>query len=160
MTSIISRLFYFRQPMLTQLDHLPIVIHDKMLLLLIWKSRREYKIAIANTKRAYYGKEAAIIVQLASDAEFVRVHVSSFWRKRSYSLPIKKITLSDEARDMLIHQLFPMLLPNWNRKDIRLKAIAGKVKTVYSEYTRPALKLKSRAIHINQYCFDYYHQNL
>lgn len=137
-------LFNFMTPVVYAFQHLDIVLDGKTLLLLTWKFKHNYTLSIQGLKRRYKVKESAVIVKIPSQTDVIEITISSLWRKKKYSILLKRLKLSKEASHLLISQLKPLKMP-----DLRLTEILVSKKTPVINISAPVLK--STVLNVHQF---------
>lgn len=140
-----KQLFSFRKPVIYHLDHLDLVIEDKMLLLLSWKFRHRYKISIPKLKKKYRSRKSAVVLKLPADIKKLEIIVSTFWRKRKFKVVLKKTKLTGEATQHLIRQFKPMKMPEVKVEEAKVNLNEASLNVPIPFLKKPDLK-----IHINK----------
>jgi hypothetical protein len=110
-----------RPPVIYKLEHLDIVIEEKILLLITWQFKRRYPLSIQGHKKKYRQKEEAVIVKLPAQLEQVKIIIGAGWRKRKVILHLKKVKLDEETRQYIIQQFKPFSMPDINLPEIKLR---------------------------------------
>ncbi len=141
--SSLSKFFNFKAPVVYNLEHLDLVIEDKMLLLITWQFKGRYQLSIPTLKKKYRQRESAVLLKVPNHLNVVTIHVSTFWRKRKYKVVLKKLTLDEETSQFIIQQFKPFKMPVLNLAEIELKAQPSIMKLPIPTIYQPHLNIRS-----------------
>jgi hypothetical protein len=130
--SLFKHLLSFKKPSLKNFDYIDIVIEDKMLLLLTWEFVRGYRLSIPSLRKSYYNPNSSVILKIPSQINEIKIIISSFWRKRQYTVRLKKVRLDTETAKYLIQQFKPMPIT-----DLRIGGVNVKNKTPVAKILLP-----------------------
>jgi len=141
--SLGRHLFNFKAPVVYHLEHLDIVVEDKMLLLLSWNFKHKYLLSIPSLKKRYRQQESAVILKVPPNTETINISVSSIWRKRKYKVVLKKFKLDEEISQLIIKQFKPLKMP-----DLIMAEIAMKAQPILANTPLPSLKRSSFSLRL------------
>lgn len=151
-------LFNFRAPVVYDLEHLDIVIEDKMLLLISWQFKRPYLLSIPSLKKKYRNQESAVVLKVPSHLDVISIYVSSGWRKKKYKVVLKKLSLDEGTSQYIIQQFQPFRMPELTLPEIIMKILPSIKKTPNPLLKKQKLELHSLNMNIKSEKFTYPHK--
>lgn len=140
----IRKLLDFSKPKFLNLDHIDIVVEEKTLFLVCWKSKRHHKVRISPLNKAYRNHETAVVLKIPGDTVELTIALHSLWRKRKYRVLLKKVKLDKETAQHLITKFKPV-------KMLRLKTLAFNAVPTFVDTNLPVIVLKKRYFSINTF---------
>ncbi len=132
---LLKNLFDFNKPKFLKLDYIDIVVENKILFLVSWKSKSHNKIKIPRFRRTYHNHETAVILKLPPHTDELTITLHSLWRKRRYKILLKKIKLDKETSLHLITQFRPVEM-------LRLKTPVVNSLWIFRDTNIPVLSVK------------------
>jgi len=139
---LIRRFLDFSKPRFLNLDYIDIVVEEKTLFLLSWKSKRHYKVKISPFNKTYNNHETAIVLKVPASTIELTITLHSFWRKRRYQVLLKKVKLDKETAKHLITKFKPIEM-------IRLKTPVVNAVRTFRGTNLPVIVLKKLSLKIN-----------
>lgn len=105
-----KRALYFKKPVVYQLEYVDIVIVEKALFLVSWKFADRYKLSIPLLKKKYRSSRGSIVLKLPAHIDGIKLIVSTWWRKKEYTIHLKKMQLEPAIAEQLVQQFKPMVM--------------------------------------------------
>jgi hypothetical protein len=154
----VSRYFFnFKKPVFTELDFIDLVVDEKPLFLIVWRSKNAHLLKIKSFKK-YRKSEGSVILLIPSSSNHLTIQLKNIWRSIELRVDIQHTQLDEKTASFLLDKI-KQVKPNgeiiWRtplsmihlqvKQLIILKRIAG-VKN-----TKPVLKqnnFKIKAIHL------------
>ena len=103
--------FDFKRIEIQKLDFVDIIVNEKSLLLLSWKTSRRYFISIPALHMKYTSAFNSIVLKIPDGIDKIKLVISSSWRTRKLIITLKRVELSDKASIYIIKQLIPLKTP-------------------------------------------------
>lgn len=94
---LLKKLADFRQPQFRHLHYINIVVEAKSILLLTWHVTHTNKICIQPGKFIYRTAETAVLCNLPTGIDAIRITLYNCWRSRTVQLPLKPIPIDPET---------------------------------------------------------------
>jgi hypothetical protein len=138
----IKKLLDFSKPRFLKLDYIDIIIEEKTLFLVAWKSKRHHKVKIYPVNKIYYDHETAVVLKIPADTSEVTIILYSFWRKRKYRVFLKKVKLDKETAQHLITKFKPVEM-------LKLKTPVVNAVRTFRGMNLPVIVLKKQDFSIN-----------
>lgn len=134
---LLKKLFDFRKPGFLHLDYIDMVVEEKILFLVSWKSKRHHKVKISPLNKTCFNYETAMVLKVPAHTTELIITIHSFWRKRRYCVSLKKVKLDKKTAQHLVMRFKPV-------KMLRLKTpVANSVRTL-SDTTLSFIVLEKR----------------
>lgn len=114
----IRKLFDFSKPKFLNLDYIDIVVEEKTLFLVSWKSERHHKIKISPLNKTYRHHETAIVLKVPTRTAELTITLHSLWRRRKYRVSLKKVKLDKETAQHLIMRFKPVEMLGLKTPDV------------------------------------------
>lgn len=146
--SVARHLFNFKTPIVCHLEHLDIVIEDKILLLLSWKFRHPYLVSIPSLRKKYRQRESTIILRVPSHIKVINISISSFWRRKKIKVILKKLKLDHGTSRLIIQQFKPLKMPYLTMFDVVIRKQPAVTKSPVPTLKNIKLRLSPREIHL------------
>jgi len=105
-----KRALYFQKPVIYQLEYVDIVIAEKALFLVSWKFADKYKLSMPPLKKKYRSSRGSVVLKLPIHIDDIKLIVSTWWRKKEYTIHLKKIQLEPAIAEQLVQQFKPMAM--------------------------------------------------
>lgn len=108
-TRLLRFFFRFRKPAFTELEVSDWVVAEKPLALIGWQMRRRYSIFIAGTSFHNNQRSGLFLVALPDGLSELSIILRSGWRKRTYRIVLKKISIPEQQLKEIITDDLPVV---------------------------------------------------
>jgi hypothetical protein len=131
----IRKLFDFNKPTFLNLDYIDIVLEEKTLFLVSWRSKKHHKVKISPLNKTYRNYETAVVLKIPASTKDLTITLHSFWRKCRYRVLLEKVKLDNETAQYLI--------TNFKRVEVvRLKTFVVNAVRTFRDTNLPVIVLK------------------
>lgn len=102
--ALLRYLFNFRKPVFTELDFVDLVIDDKPLFLIAWKSENAYLLNIKSFAKYYKGEGSAIIL-ISSSTNELTIKLKNIWRSTTLKIDVLHIQIDQRTASFLLDNI-------------------------------------------------------
>lgn len=146
----LRRILNFRKPEFINLDYIPLVIHQKKLLLISWHIPAYCRIHFSGLKLTKHSPQSALIIKIPIDKTRIELVLMSYWRKRKFILNLQEVSLSPDAASVLIQELKPLLMPELKSNEINIKGRSLNIDKIEPKLISKSIQSTPTKIQINQ----------
>lgn len=102
--AVVRYFFNFRKPEFTEIDFIDLVIDNKPLFLLVWKSRNAHVLKIKSVK-TYRKSKGSVIILIPSSKNNLVIQLKNIWRSKKVKVDIQHIQLDNKTASLLLNKI-------------------------------------------------------
>lgn len=141
--------------MFTELDFIDLIIDDKPIFLISWKTENAHRLKIKSIKKSNYGPNGSVILRLPRKLDQLIIIVSNIWRKQVLHVQLMHTELDTTTASFLLKEIKHVQLNGeiiWRTPlsglDVHVNSII--IKRIIAGFRNLTPSLKNYSLDINQ----------
>jgi hypothetical protein len=102
--ALLRYLFNFKRPVFTELDFVDLVIDEKPVFLIVWKSENAHLLKIKSFAK-YYKEEGSAIILIPSTSNELTIKLKSIWRSTTLKVDILHTQIDQRTAAFLLDKI-------------------------------------------------------